>query len=63
MDTTALMSAVGVRAADDHSAHEHHTATTNGPEAPIEITINPEVRVSVLQRGELPPQVLCGESL
>lgn len=60
---TAVMSAVGARAADDHSAHEHHTSTTNGPEASIEITINPEVRVSVLKKGELPPQVFCGESL
>lgn len=32
-------------------------------EAPIEITINPEVRVSVSRGGELPPSVFCGESL
>ena len=32
-------------------------------EAPLEITINPEVRVSVARSGELPPPVSCGEAL
>src|SRR5262245_59270183 len=61
---TAVASTVGSRAADDHSeGHESHTLTTNGPEAPIEITINPEVRVSVSRGGELPSPVSCGEPL
>lgn len=60
---TAVLTAVGSRAADDHPGHEHHTSRTNGPKAPIEITINPEVRVSVSRGAELPPPVFCGESL
>src|SRR4051812_41557065 len=60
----AVLSSVSVAQAqhDDHSQH-HPDGNALANEAPIRITINPEARVSVTRGGELPPAVVCGESL
>jgi len=42
-----------------------HSSKVAGPmvQAPVEITINPEARVSVSVTGSLPPSVLCGTAV
>lgn len=43
----------------DHKYHEHATEASAPRDAPIKITINPEVRVSVSRGGDLPPPAAC----
>lgn len=46
-----------------HQAHSHHEEVGGADNAPIQITINPEVRVSVTLGGPLPMPVTCGQQL
>jgi hypothetical protein len=48
---------------DDHQHHEHVTEERVAEDAPIKITINPEVRVSVSRGGDLPPRGACGRPI
>jgi hypothetical protein len=48
---------------DDHQHHEHTAEASVPKDAPIKITINPEVRVSVSRGGDLPPPAACGRPI
>lgn len=58
-----LLTMLSVASAVAHQGHHHADTVSRENEAPIKITINPEVRVSVERVGPLPPPVQCGEAM
>ena len=63
--TLAVFSWIALaHAQDEGHLHDHHARDSSAvTEAPINITVNPEVRVSVTRGGKLPPAAPCGEAI
>lgn len=58
----AVIGALPVQLAQSHHIQEHEADSTPSDEAPIEVLINPEARVSVSRNERLPlPMAACGQ--
>lgn len=61
------ISMFALAAEDDRSAHQHdhghHESAPAANDAPIQIAINPETRVSVTRGGNVPPPAACGRPI
>jgi|GEM_PF-1231486 len=57
----ALVLCFGAWAADEDHAHHHDpTGAPTASDAPIQVTINPEARITVKRGGAMPSPSICG---